>query len=111
MPGFFTFETNCSLKRKITNTMKAKKPSEASQLEDIPNIGPAIAKDLRSIGIHRPKQLKGKDGIKLYQKLNKISGVRHDPCVADTFMATVDFMKTGKAKPWWAFTSKRKSLI
>jgi Pathogenicity locus len=91
--------------------MKTKKASAASQLEDIPNIGPALAKRLRAVGIHRPDQLKGKDGIKLYQKLNKVSGIRHDPCVADTFMAAVDFMKTGKGKPWWEFTPKRKKLF
>jgi Pathogenicity locus len=88
--------------------MKSKK---SFKLEDIPNIGPALAKRLRAVGIHRPDQLKGKDGIKLYLKLNKVSGIRHDPCVADTFMAAVDFMKTGKRKPWWAFTSKRKKLF
>jgi hypothetical protein len=84
---------------------------KAFQLEDIPNIGPALAKRLRAIGIYSPEQLKGKDGIKLYLKLNKVSGIRHDPCVADAFMAAVDFMKTGKGKPWWEFTSKRKKLF
>lgn len=91
--------------------MKAKKSAEAGTLEQIPNIGKAIADDLRGIGITRPEQLKGKDGLKLYHKLNKVTGVRHDPCVADTFMAAVDFMNGGKPKPWWKFTAKRKILL
>jgi hypothetical protein len=86
-----------------------KKPQGELTLEDIPNIGPSIANKLRGIGILKPSQLKGKDGIKLYLKLNKATGIRHDPCVADVFMAAVDFIKSGKKKPWWAFTSKRKS--
>jgi hypothetical protein len=90
---------------------KAKRFSEAATLEQIPNVSKAVAQDLRSIGINRPDQLKGKDGLKLYHKLNKTTGVRHDPCMADTLMAAVDFMNGGKAKPWWEFTAKRKTLL
>ncbi len=90
---------------------KAKKSTEALKLEDIPNVGKAVAEDLRAIGIQRPDQLKGKDGLKLYYKLNKVTGVRHDPCMADTFMAAVDFMNGGKARPWWDFTAERKKLM
>lgn len=91
--------------------MKAKRAAEAATLLQIPNVGKAVAEDLRNIGITRPAQLKGKDGIALYHKLNKVTGVRHDPCMADTLMAAVDFMDGGKAKPWWSFTKKRKSLL
>lgn len=91
--------------------MKARNASEASTLEQIPNVGRAVAEDLRAIGITRPSQLKGKDGLALYRKLNRVTGVRHDPCMADTLMAAVDFMDGGKAKPWWKFTAKRKALL
>jgi hypothetical protein len=91
--------------------MKAKTAADAKTLDQIPNIGKAVMKDLIHLGITRPEQLKNKDGIKLYHKLNKITGVRHDPCMADTFMAAVDFMNGGKARPWWDFTEERKKLI
>jgi hypothetical protein len=91
--------------------MKAHKASNAVELEHIPNIGSAIADDLRQLGITHPQQLKGMDGIELYLKLNKISGQRHDPCVADTFMAAVDFMNGGAAKSWWKFTDQRKKIF
>ena len=91
--------------------MKAKQASDAYKLEDIPNIGASLAGDLRAIGITRPSQLKGKDGLRLYAKLNQVTGSRHDPCVADTFLAAVDFMNGGAPKPWWAFTHKRKQLL
>ncbi|MEK6705204.1 MAG: helix-hairpin-helix domain-containing protein [Bdellovibrionota bacterium] len=92
-------------------TMKAKKSSEASRLEQIPNVGKAVAQDLRNLGITSPDQLNGKNGLVLYHKLNKVTGVRHDPCMADTLMAAVDFMNGGKPKPWWKFTGKRKILL
>lgn len=88
--------------------MKAKTADQAGKLEDIPNIGPRIADDFRLIGIKKPSDLKGKDPKKLYNKLNIKTGQRHDPCVLDTFMAAVDFMNGGKAKPWWTFTPLRK---
>ncbi len=91
--------------------MKADLPAQAKRLEDIPNIGPSLASDLRGIGITQPKQLKGKDGLALYRKLNKVTGARHDPCVADTFLAAVHFMDTGEALPWWKFTPKRKQAF
>ncbi len=91
--------------------MKAKRAAEARVLEQIPNVGKAVAEDLRRIGILKPEQLKGKDGIALYRKLNRVTGVRHDPCMADTLMAIVDFMNGGKSKPWWEFTEKRKSIL
>jgi Pathogenicity locus len=91
--------------------MKAKKASQAESLEQIPNVGKAVAADLRAIGITKPAQLKGRDGIDLYRKLNKVTGMCHDPCMADTLMAAVDFMNGGKAKPWWNFTAKRKEIL
>jgi hypothetical protein len=92
------------------NIMKAKSAAQARKLEDIPNVGPRIADDLRLLGIHEPTGLKGKDPKKLYDKLNASTGHTHDPCVLDTFMAAVDFMNGGSAKPWWAFTANRKKL-
>lgn len=40
--------------------MKAKTFAGANKLQDIPNIGPSIADDLRALGIERPSQLVGK---------------------------------------------------
>ena len=91
--------------------MKANNAKDAKKLTDIPNVGEAVARDLRRIGITAPLQLKGKDGLKLYHKLNKVTSMRHDPCMADVLMAVVDFMNGGAPKPWFAFTSRRKKLL
>ena len=52
--------------------MKAKKASEVYKFTDIPNVGIATEKDFLLIGIKKPQDLKGKDGIKLYKKLYKL---------------------------------------
>lgn len=78
------------------------------QLTDLPNIGPAMEKDLESIGIKTPQQLVGKDPLKLYRGLCRTSGVRRDPCVLDVFMSVTSFMNGDEPRPWWTFTRERK---
>jgi len=89
---------------------KAATAEDCTKLEQLPNIGPSLAADLRRIGIHTPRELKGRDAFVLYQKLNAVTGSRNDPCVLDTFMAAVDFMNGAAAAPWWAYTPQRKVL-
>ena len=54
---------------------KAKTADQALELEAIPNIGPAVAADLRQIGIHAPTDLIGQDPYVLYQQLCAQTGV------------------------------------
>ena len=91
--------------------MKNPDRETVSQLEDLPNIGNAIAGDLRLIGIDHPQQLVGKKPFELYAALCSITGKRHDPCVIDVFMAVVSFMGGGEPLPWWSFTDARKEQI
>jgi hypothetical protein len=81
--------------------------SKTHALTDLPNVGPATAKDLRLLGIHTPQDLVGKDPLELYHRLNEITGTRHDPCVLDVFMSITDYMAGNDAQPWWAYTAKR----
>ena len=81
---------------------------ELTSLEEIPNIGPSLAGSLERAGIRRPSQLKGKDPYVLYATLCKRTGVRHDPCVLDTFISAVRYMEGGPAQPWWHFTPERR---
>jgi Pathogenicity locus len=82
-----------------------------TKIEHLPNIGKAVAADLRGIGIRTPAQLRGKDPYALYAKLNRVTGVRHDPCLLDTFIAVVRFVEGGPARPWWTFTAERKRTL
>jgi hypothetical protein len=68
---------------------KAKEPHLAVKLEHIPNVGPAVTRDLNILGIHQPQDLIGKDPLALYEQLNKVTGQRHDPCMLDVLMSAV----------------------
>ena len=80
-------------------------------LTDLPNVGPACAKDLRLLGITRPAQLCGRDAYQMYAQLCAHTGQRHDPCVIDVFLSITRFMDGAPAQPWWAFTNERKAAL
>jgi hypothetical protein len=95
----------------VIKSPKAASAAECHRLEQLPNVGPSLAADLRLIGIHHPGELCGQDAFALYQKLCAVTGQRHDPCVLDTFMAATDFMRGAPAAPWWHYTPQRKALF
>lgn len=78
------------------------------QLTDLPNVGPAMAKNFRLLGFDQPADLQGADPLQLYRSLCMAIGSRQDPCVLDVFMSVTHFMGGGEAKPWWHFTAQRK---
>ena len=82
---------------KLTMAQPRKNPAKAvrqiARLEDIPNVGPAVAGDLRQLGIATPGDLPGRDPYALYDDLCRIIGQRHDPCLLDTFIAAVRYME------------------
>ncbi|HVK15550.1 MAG TPA: helix-hairpin-helix domain-containing protein [Fimbriiglobus sp.] len=99
-------------REKLAMARQKKKPSkkvrEVARLEDIPNVGPAVAADLRQLGITSPAGLPGRDPYALYDDLCRITGQRHDPCVLDTFIAAVRYMEGAPKRPWWKYTAERK---
>jgi hypothetical protein len=86
----------------------AKRVRQVVRLEDIPNVGPAVAADLRRLGITTPAELPGRDPYALYDDLCRITGQRHDPCLLDTFIAAVRFLEGAPNMPWWKYTAERK---
>ncbi len=88
--------------------MKAKSYRDVKQFQDIPNIGPAMTRDFKMLGLHKPTDLISKNPFVLYKKMCKVAGVRQDPCVLDTYIAAVDFMNGAPARPWFFYTKKRK---
>ncbi len=82
-----------------------------TRLEEIPNIGPSMAEDLRLVGVSHPRDLIGRDPYQMYEELCCKTGVRHDPCVIDVFISAVRFMEGEPERPWWAYTSERKNKL
>jgi len=100
--------------------MKMKKPargaegldrSQFTELEQLPNVGRAVAADLRLLGITEPHDLLGRDPYTMYQELCNQTNQRHDPCLLDVFISAVRFMAGAPAKPWWAYTAERKQSM
>ena len=98
-------------RRTAMKSPKAATAAECLALEQLPNVGPAMAADLRLLGIQVPQALKGRDGLQLYRALCTATGQRHDPCVLDTLLAIVDFMDGAPPAPWWAYTPRRKAMV
>jgi hypothetical protein len=95
------------MKRKARTTRRSNR-KEIARLEDIPNVGPAVAGDLRQLGITAPSELVGRDPYVMYDDLCRITGQRHDPCLLDTFLAAVRYMAGEPKQPWWKYTAERK---
>ena len=105
----------------LTGPLSGDEPQQASQADkleklltqrrDIPNVGPSLADKLRLIGVLLPQDLLGKDPYTMHDDLCHATGVRHDPCVIDVFIAAVRFMAGEPSKPWWKFTAERKRVM
>jgi predicted GIY-YIG superfamily endonuclease len=102
-------------REKLAMAQQRKKPAkgvrQVARLEDIPNVGSAVAADLRQLGITTPAELPGRDPYALYDDLCRITGHRHDPCTLDTFIAAVRYMEGAPKKPWWKYTAERKREV
>lgn len=85
--------------------------SAITQLQHIPNVGPATAGDFRVLDIATPQDLIGRNPYAMYDALCTRTGQRHDPCVMDVFIAAVRFMEGAPAAPWYAYTAERKAYL
>lgn len=90
---------------------KAVADHDVAHLEDIPNVGPAIAADLRQLGITEPADLQDRDPYEIYDDLCRLTGQLHDPCLLDTFIAAVRYMQGEPKKAWWKYTAERKKVL
>jgi hypothetical protein len=81
-------------------------------LSDLRSVGPATVEDFRALGIRSVGQLKGRDPIKLYAKLCRITGKKHDICVVDVFRCAVaqadDPDLPAEKRNWYYWSRKRK---
>lgn len=86
--------------------MTAKKDN----LKNLRNVGKATLRDLNILGITSIDDLVNKDPTELFEQLERLTGMRHDPCMWDIFAAIIHEAKTGEPSPWWAWTTERKNL-
>jgi hypothetical protein len=91
--------------------MKPTRPDQVGKLEELPNIGKAIAADLRAVGIMQPRQLAELAPLTVYIRLAGVMGERHDPCVLYVLLAVRHFFDRGEARPWWQFAAEGRRLL
>lgn len=84
----------------------------ARQLADLISIGPAMLGDFDMLGIHSVTQLAKQEPRKMYERLNRKTGERQDPCVLDTFCAAVAQARNPRLPAeqcqWWYWSRKRQ---
>ena len=85
----------------------------ARQLGDLISIGPAMPRDFEMLGIRSVAQLAKQEPRKMYDRLNRKTGQRQDPCVLDTFCAAVAQARNPRLPAeqcqWWYWSRKRKA--
>ena len=79
----------------------------SSDLLELANVGPAVARYHERVGITQTRQLAGRDAIEIYEEMCAASGRRLDPCLLDTVMSAVEQADGGPARPWWDYTAER----
>ncbi|MCG8376165.1 MAG: helix-hairpin-helix domain-containing protein [Chlorobiales bacterium] len=85
--------------------------NQLEKLTDLPNIGPAIAADLRLLGVNKPDDLAGRSPFELYDMLSSSKGKRQDPCLLDVLISVTRFMDGEDPRPWWHYTAERKRMF
>ena len=74
------------------------------------NVGKATLCDLKALGIDSIATLSRQNAEELYNRLQVITGVKHDICVLDVFAAIIHEAKTGEKKAWWHWSRQRKNI-
>ena len=87
-------------------------PAETRELGDLISIGPAMLRDFELLGIRSVAALARQNPRQMYEKMERATGQRQDPCVLDTFCAAVAQARNprlGAEKcQWWWWSRKRK---
>jgi nucleotidyltransferase/DNA polymerase involved in DNA repair len=83
------------------------------QLQDLISVGPAMLKDFEQLGIKSVPQLAKQKPLKMYERLQRLTAERLDPCVLDTFEAAVAQARNPRLPAekcqWWYWSKRRKS--
>jgi hypothetical protein len=86
---------------------------DARRLENLISIGPAMLRDFELLRIRSVAQLAKQNPRKLYEKLCRATGERHDICCLDVFCAAVAQARNRRLPAeqcqWWYWSRKRKA--
>lgn len=81
------------------------------ELTTLPGIGPAIAADLRHLGIHSIRDLAEANPEQLYARLRNITGHDQEPCLLYAFRCATYAARTPEPQQellkWWNWKDRR----
>ena len=81
--------------------------SALRELQEIPGIGPSLARDLLDLGYCRVDQLRGADPARMYERLMALRGEHVDRCVLYVFRCAVYYAGRKRHDPellkWWSW--------
>ena len=81
-------------------------------LQEIPGVGPSIARDLRLLGIERVSDLRGRNPEQLYDMSNRLRGMTQDRCLLYAFRCAVYYASEPRPKArllkWWNWSDARR---
>ena len=87
-----------------------KKKRSAHPLQEIPGIGPSLARDLIELGYEAVTDLIGEDPEAMFVRLNTIRGQVQDRCVLYVFRCAVYYASEPDPDPgllkWWAWKNR-----
>jgi Pathogenicity locus len=86
--------------------------AKTRELGDLISIGPAMLQDFELLGIRSVAELARQNPERMYEKMERRTGQRPDPCVLDTFCAAVAQAKNPRLAAekcqWWWWSRRRK---
>ncbi len=86
-------------------------PSKLKELQQIPGVGPSIARDLAGLGIRSVRDLKHQQPEKLYRRLCRQQGAPVDRCVLYVFRCAVYYASARRPDPerlkWWNWKDRK----
>jgi hypothetical protein len=99
--------------RKVNAVVKEAFMAEKTrELRDLISIGPAMLRDFELLGIRSVAELARQNPQRMYEKVERATGQRQDPCVLDTFCAAVAQAKNPRLAAekcqWWWWSKRRK---
>ena len=84
---------------------KKTKGKAGNALQDMPGIGPSLARDLRDLGVRSVRDMARQSPEELYRKLCRLRKRLQDPCVLYAFRCAKYYACTEKHNPklliWW----------
>ena len=90
---------------RVTREEMSRQKDSKDLLQEIPGIGPNLARHLREIGFNDPSELRNQDAERMYAQLCEHHGQSLDRCVLYAFRCAVYYASNDEHNPellkWW----------